>query len=34
LRAGAQAWRVLFDAGVLSAVLTRRLVLSGKEQGG
>ena len=34
LRAGAGAWRALFDAGILSAVLTRRLVLGGKEPGG
>lgn len=35
LKGGAdpKVWRALFDAGVLSAVLTRRLVLGGKEQG-
>jgi hypothetical protein len=27
-----KAWRALFDGGVLQAVLTRRLVLGGKEQ--
>jgi hypothetical protein len=31
LREDAKAWRSLFDAGVLQAVLTRRLVLGGKE---
>lgn len=30
--ADAKVWRALFDAGVLSAVITRRLVLGGKEQ--
>jgi len=30
--ADAKVWRPLFDAGVLQAVLTRRLVLGGKEQ--
>ena len=34
LRADAKVWRPLFDAGLLSAVLTRRLVLGGREQGG
>lgn len=29
----AKVWRVLFDAQILSAVLTRRLVLGGREQG-
>jgi hypothetical protein len=29
--ADAKTWRALFDAGVLSAVLTRRLILGGKE---
>lgn len=29
----AKVWRQVFDSGVLSAVLTRRLVLGGKEQG-
>ena len=31
-REDAKTWRPLFDAGVLQAVLTRRLVLAGKEQ--
>ena len=31
-REDAKAWRSLFDSGVLQAVLTRRLVLGGKEQ--
>jgi hypothetical protein len=30
-REDAKAWRALMDAGVLQAVLTRRLVLGGKE---
>jgi hypothetical protein len=34
LRTDATVWRALFDAGILSAVLTRRLVLGGREQGG
>jgi hypothetical protein len=32
-REEAKAWRALFDGGVLQQVLTRRLVLGGKEQG-
>ena len=32
LREEPKAWRALFDAGVLQQVLTRRLVLGGKEQ--
>jgi hypothetical protein len=30
--ADAKIWRQLFDAGVLAAVITRRLVLGGREQ--
>jgi len=29
--ADTKVWRALFDAGVLSAVITRRLILGGKE---
>ena len=32
LREDPKAWRAQFDSGVLQAVLTRRLVLGGKEQ--
>ena len=32
VREDAKAWRAVFDAGVLQAVVTRRLVLGGREQ--
>lgn len=32
VREDAKAWRAVFDGGVLQAVVTRRLVLGGKEQ--
>ncbi|HEY9217844.1 MAG TPA: hypothetical protein VIO94_07345 [Phenylobacterium sp.] len=32
LRADAKVWRGVFDAGTLQAILTRRLVLGGKER--